>query len=321
MESAKNLEIHYYFKDNSHSMDAFVRNKCETEILAIAKEIASTLGVKIKIESLAYDEGGLRDIWKIIGVNNTQIAIVVSVLALILSQMPKTDAETEQLQKELLKFSVEEKRLQVQKLKRELANEFPNDSTINKAARIIEQDYKIVTRKSNFYKKISHYDKVEKLGVNIRDQENNPLQEEIVIPKENFKRCILASNILPSIVDEKADIEIVAPVLKESNAHWKGMYKDEPISFSMSDKDFKEAVLNKTVSFKSGTNIICVLKVRRKLDEVGEVVITGYKVDTVLEKNDTGLFEETAQGKQYRYETKMRDSQQELFNEIEPTSA
>ena len=35
---ASKMELHYFFSDRSHQMDAFIRNRCETELLAIIKE-------------------------------------------------------------------------------------------------------------------------------------------------------------------------------------------------------------------------------------------------------------------------------------------
>ena len=40
---ANYLEFHYKFKDDSHSMNAIVFNKCEGEILAILKELSQKL--------------------------------------------------------------------------------------------------------------------------------------------------------------------------------------------------------------------------------------------------------------------------------------
>ncbi|WOG27643.1 hypothetical protein [Endozoicomonas sp. 8E] len=320
MELARKLELHYYFNDESHSMDAFVRNKCETEILAVIKEVAETLEIKIRVESEAHKEGGLRDIWKFTGDNNAQIALVVSVVALILSQVPKTDSETEKLQKELLQLSIQEKKLQIEKLKKEIKENELSDNAVEAAKKITNKSYKVIARKSNFYKKLSHYDKVSNLGVSSLDHDGLNVGCQEIIPKSKFKRFILASNNLPTHTDENASVEIIAPVLKESNAHWKGLYKDEPISFSMQDKEFKEAVLNKSVSFQHGSTIVCVLKIRRKLDEAGEITVTGHAVDTVLEKIEKGVSKETTQGRQYRYARKMQDSQHELSLEPEEST-
>lgn len=56
------FQIHYYFDDNSHSMNAFVRNNMEKDLLNLISEIGKTLNIEIKIESEAKEEGGLIDI-------------------------------------------------------------------------------------------------------------------------------------------------------------------------------------------------------------------------------------------------------------------
>jgi hypothetical protein len=90
MDSPSRLEIHYFLKDNSHTMDALVRNKCEAEFLAIAYEAISELGLNISIDSEVFKEGGLRDVWKMIGENSAQLALLVSLTALVLTLVPSS---------------------------------------------------------------------------------------------------------------------------------------------------------------------------------------------------------------------------------------
>lgn len=59
-EQANKLELHYYFRDNSHSMDAFIRNQCEKELLYIYKEVLSLFDIDAEVESEAFDEGGFK---------------------------------------------------------------------------------------------------------------------------------------------------------------------------------------------------------------------------------------------------------------------
>ncbi len=37
------LELHYYLENDFHSMDAFVKNKAEAELLKVFKEISEIL--------------------------------------------------------------------------------------------------------------------------------------------------------------------------------------------------------------------------------------------------------------------------------------
>lgn len=313
--AANKLELHYYFGDLSHSMDARIRNKCESEFLAIVSEISSQLAIKVHIDSEALAEGGVKEIWKFVGKNSGQIALILSILSLILSRIPITDQELEKLQKEELQLSIEEKRLNIEKLKREANSGQLPDKSLEEAVKILDKNYKVVTRRSNFYKCLGTYDKVKKIGLTPLDCHSKPIQKEAQIQRADFSRFVLKSNGLEPKTIENASIEIVSPVLKEGNYKWRGIYLGEPISFSMKDKDFKINVLNEKEVFRHGSTIECVLIINRKLDEIGDVIITGYSVDTVLSKTDGVTTNHTSQGKKYIYEKEQLAAQIELFND------
>jgi hypothetical protein len=313
MDSPSRLEIHYFLKDNSHTMDALVRNKCEAEFLAIAYEVISELGLNISIDSEVFKEGGLREVWKMMGKNSAQLAFLVSVVALGLTQVPSKDAELVDLEKQHMQLSIEEKKLTIEKLKKELEKGNASTESVNTAVRVIDGSYKVLTRKSNFYKNLSLYEKVTQLGVSSIDDNGRYISDEIIVPRSQFSRFILSSHELKPVVDENAVIEIVAPVLKEGRAKWKGIYNEGHISFAMNDKTFKQSVLMKQTRFTNGSGILCVLKINQKLNEVGEVVSAGYVVDTVLEQIESGVNTETSQGRNYRFTKSKEGSQRQLF--------
>ena len=67
MEKNKELEIlqlHYYLSGHSHSMDAKIYNKVESELLKIIEEVSNVLDLEILIEIQALEEGGLKAIYK-----------------------------------------------------------------------------------------------------------------------------------------------------------------------------------------------------------------------------------------------------------------
>jgi hypothetical protein len=312
--SAEKLELHYYFNDSSHSMNALVRNHCEAEFLAIAIEISKELNLSIQLESEAYREGGLKEIWKAIDNNSVQASLLISVIAIVSSRIPLSDPELDDLQKQNLRLSIEEKQLRIKKLKTELKNEEVSVKTVEKVAEALETNLKIVTRKSNFYKQLNRYNKVDKIGFSALDSNNCPVSDEHTVFRNNFKNFIIHSHNLTPIVVEDALIEIVAPVLKEGRYKWKGVYDNEAISFSMNDKDFNFDVLNEVISFKHGTTIECVLLIHQKLDETGEIQITGHSVSTVIRKIDSGEELETLQGKKYIFNKKQTEAQTDLFS-------
>lgn len=316
MKTASKLELHYYFNDSSHSMDAYIRNKCEAEILALIRDVAIALDLEIKLDSEALQEGGLKNIWKALGKNAGQISLILTIL-LALMEIQQNYFNEDEMNVELKNLSIEEKKLTIQKLKNELENGEVKPHTIKEATNLINLDFKILTRKSNFFKQLDSYDKITMLGVNTLTLDNEPTGEEKIILKQDFYRYILRTDELPDEIIENAEIEIISPVIKEGRYKWKGIYLNEPINFAMNDSDFKNEVLTKQVSFQHGAIIQCVLKIGKELDETGEIIIKGYSVTTVLSKIDGNVVNETPQGKRYKYAKKFKEGQNELFKNEE----
>lgn len=327
MTEADRFQIHYYLANDSHAMDAFVRNRCEAELLAIFQEVCSTLGTSITIESVPFDQGGLRETWKVYGENSVQINTTLTILALLisiantaLSRMPVSDPEKDQREKAIQQLTIEEKRLAIEekrlaleKLRKEMKEGHPSPETIESAAKATELNLKIQSRRSNFYKQLSTYEKVTAVGFSALDADGQEVVKEHLVPRADFNKYVLIDNNLPTEAVEGAAIEIVAPVLKEGNYKWKGIYDGEPITFSMADAEFKNAVLQEQVAFQHGSCISCILHIHRKFNEIGEIDITGYSVVTVLNKTDGGTTMETPQGKRHRAYKKFIQDQQLLF--------
>ena len=141
------LELHYFFNDDdkSHSMDAITRNKCEHELLQIISTISKELGISIKTETEAYEEGGLKEFYTFIGTSEGQAImalanLTVTVLGIILSRIPLKKTK---LDKKEQRLSIEEKKLNIKLLKRELeVKKIDNPNiTIEKIMRINFYNY------------------------------------------------------------------------------------------------------------------------------------------------------------------------------------
>lgn len=180
------LQMHYYLENGSHSMDAIARNKCESEVLAIVQEIAKVLNTQIVIEAEAWKEGGLRDIWAFTNANAAVISVIVSIAGIVISRIPTTDPELEQLQKEDLKLSILERRINLAKLRKEVEEDKVTQDTVEKVASLVDTNYKVVTRKSNFYKQLNNTPKITKVGINGLDKEERKL-----LKKQWFNVAIL----------------------------------------------------------------------------------------------------------------------------------
>lgn len=309
------LELHYHLRDESHSMDALVRNKCEAEILAAFTQIAQQLGVEVYLESTAYREGGLKEIWSFLGSNTAPLTLLLAIIVLVFSRYPTSDPETEALNKEVLKLTIEEKKLNLQKMKRELGDQKPAVNVVSDAATAIEGDLKVATRRSNFYRGLIGYEKVTAVGFTQLPEHQNVVLDEKQVQRADFFKFIQVTDRLPVEVIDEASIEIVAPVLREGSYQWKGQYDNQPINFAMLDEEFKSSVLLRKVSFQHGSTIKCILNIHRKFDEVGDIKITGYSVATVLSKSDEGTVEETLQGKRHRFDRKKAAGQGKLFEQ------
>lgn len=307
---AEHFELHYYLRDGSHSIDALVRNKCEMEILGAVIEIAKQLGIPVQIETEAYAEGGLKELWRFLGKNQVQLTLLITAAALVFSRFPVKDAELDSLDKEQKRLEIEKTRLEIEELRKRSGQTSAVDKA-EAAAEIVANNPKIHVRRSNYYRHLLDYPKVERVGFR---PDGTTRGQELVVERSDFYRFVMRSDKLPPEVDENALIEVLAPVLAEGNYQWRGYYRGKPISFAMLDPAFKAAILAKEVHFQHGSRIRCILQIHRKLDEVGEILTTGYSVPTVLDVSEDGAtFAETPQGRASRHTRAVRDGQQQLF--------
>jgi len=299
------IELHYFFSDDSHTMDATIRNKCEHEYLEIIKQISEVLNIELSIESEAYLEGGLKE-WLTVKIKKYPIlsVIVSGVLINVISTPLITDNELVELQKQELRLSIEH-------LKQELQEDEKTVPTINieNLTLVLNNDIKIIKHKSNFYKNLSSYSKVTKIETAVLSETNEPIEKPNSIERSEFSKFILVSDDLPAIIDDGAVIEIISPVLKRGSYKWKGLYKGEIIDFYMKDAVFKESVIQDREPFVNGTFIECVLEISQKIDDFGEVKNSSYSVLTVIKKDDGEATILTKQGKKYKAEQKAKEQQ------------
>lgn len=313
MEISKKIELHYYFNNDSHTMDAIIRHECEKELLSIYKEVIDMLDINVKIESEAFSEGGLKEVWKFLGENSQQLTLLVTVLVAVYSRIPVENKELVHLQIENLKLDNEIKKNDLKKIKNDIKiDEAITEDIIEKVIKKLDSDYKIVWHKSNFYKRLKYYPKVIKFSTQKLDENNSPLDEPNNVHREKFSSFILKSDTFPPLVDEVAVIDIISPVLKHGKFNWKGIYNGEIISFEMKDSIFKDAVLNREIEFTNGTAIKCVLCRNRKIDDFGVIQTVNNVVLTVIEVVTSSSTIETSQGKKYYKDKELRKNQLSL---------
>jgi hypothetical protein len=293
---AEKLELHYFFDDESHFMDAFIRNKCEADLLAVTRELAEKLGLHVDLDAEALAEGGLVELLKIQVANHPALsAVFIGVLINVLSNQLTTDRELVALQKE-------ECRLQIEKLKYELqkTNAVVAVRSTEATTNILFESHVILKRRSNFYAGMISCQKISALDWVGLDSKNQPTDKRKSIKRDDFHKFLLTSDELEPIIDQEATIGIIAPVLKTGKYKWRGIYKNESISFSMQDAEFKEQVRAGDIPFVNGTCIDCVLTISRKLDESGIEQVSGYTVTVVAKVHDEEASVITLQGKRYK---------------------
>jgi hypothetical protein len=267
------LEVHYYLNDGRHSMNAFVRNKAEKDLLDALIRIGKILDSELEIETEAYKEGGLIE-WLVIGLPALHY-LSPAINNIIVHYFTK-DADLEELDKRIKEETLTNLQLdniaKIKELEKDIDNKLDNK---------LVQKYV-----SNFYKRINGYKKVERIG--FKDIESD--LEEIIVDRKYFKNFILEDNVTLE-EDDDAMIEIISPVLKEGKYNWRGKYKGEKVDFSMGDSRFKQEVIEGKHTFLNGSLISCHLQIKTTFDEFGDEKRKSYSVQRVYGTQELELGE------------------------------
>lgn len=313
-ENVNRVEIHYYFSDESHSMNALIRNKCESYLLGILKEISSVINGRLLIETEAFAEGGLREKYVLKGKNEFLRAFAASVFHFVLPVEVNIEKVVSEENKQETKQRIEKLRNDLKEYQRD--NDYKID--MENAAILFSSNLKIIKLKSNFFRQINNSEKVTKVSVRLVDTEGNYTSKANTINRKRFNTYMLVADTLKPERDEAALIEIISPVLKTGSYKWRGIYvqSGKTINFAMKDNDFKNDVISQSIPFKNGTRIECILESTRKMNEFGETVVTGYSVITVNKKVDDQVVVETTQGKTARKKKEVQMQQLDLFGSL-----
>lgn len=269
----QSIKIHYYFDDDSHSMDAFVRNKMEKEYLELFYEIGKKLGVELRVESKARNEGGLIE----------NIDLVLNLKSVILGGLVFLAPSINKLFFYYLSQAHKKEKIEIQKLIRDMekeddAEKQKNSEFIKKTIEEIFEDPKFKKRLSNIYCSAEQYPKIKKIGYAINTE------NEFLVHREDFQSFII-SEYERKINDSKAIIEIIAPVLRLGKSKWVGVYKGEKIDFAMDDLLFKEEIAEGLHNFQNGSSILCNLQIKETIDENSKHVIK--RIYSVLDVEET----------------------------------
>lgn len=316
------FEVHYWFNDDSHLMDAFIQNKCEYELLGIVKEIARQFEVEILIETAPLENGGLRRWFRIITrEENRKATITTAVLTTLLTILLTTpiakitekgiDKLFEDKEEQLLDHKIKEAQLKNLELEN---SKLEREAEREEQVKSLSENTVIKKKKSGYYEALKSYPKVIQVSYVVHDESKN---YNVVVPRESFEDYILSTDDLDPIIIEDAIIEIISPVLKKGHYKWMGIFKGEIINFNMQSNEFKTLVQSREVEFKNGTSINCILRQRKKIDNEGQVKTVGYDVIQVNSyfENDNPV--ETTEGRKYRQRREADRQQLGLFDKPE----
>lgn len=251
------LKIHYYFNDDSHSMDALVRHKMEKEYLDLFIEIGKTLGYELKLESEARQEGGL--IESLSFFVDFKIGIAAALYFAPTFNRLACYYLTGQHKKDKIEIQLQEEKLKQERLKSSLLeNQEIEDQ--EQYIKKLSENPKIRRKLSNFYKEVSKCSKIQKIGYSTNKENETFIQrtEFANFIVEDFDREYKKAGVT---------IEIISPVLSEAKNKWRGVYGGNKIDFTIDDPIFKEEVVNGMHNFQNGSAIICDLKIKEIFDE------------------------------------------------------
>lgn len=266
---SQRFQVHYYFDDESHSMNAFVRNRAEKDLLEAVKRISELLETPLEIQTEAYQEGGLIETI-VLAWAGTSVLKYFSPAINDIVKYHFTKSKTDD--------SIKEETLKSLKLDNSI-KELDYEAKWQKAL----EDKLARRHVSNYYTKINAYEKVEKVGF----KNLSAKTDELVIPRSKFKDFILIDE-KTVIEDDDAEIEIISPVLKEGTFNWRGTYKEQKIDFSLGDSKFKSEVTHGQHQFASGFLMNCQLQITTTFDEFGDEKRRSYSVRKVYAIKDSG---------------------------------
>ncbi len=293
------LELRYYFNDKFSYIDALTKHRCEKEVLALLRSLADMLDVKMTVYSEHVATEGFREVWSVAGEHPRPISIVLNLFmqiwvrpSLLVGGQPVTDrslADEEKMQREIAA------------LRRALRLKTPGAVASRGLVEQLCSMPRICKCKSNFYESLRGYPRATKYTLRELNAAGNSRSGSLEVKREQFDSFILRSDDLSPVIDQKATIEIISPVLKDARFRWKGIYNKggETIDFYMSDEAFKKEMFEEKIAFKSGMCIDCVLEIQRKMSEMGDIVHISYTVTTVIRTRFDKLEILTPQGKRH----------------------
>lgn len=262
------IVFHYYLSDGSHQMGAISRNKCEQEMLNVFLELCEDYGVYSEILSLARQEGGIKDVWRVISSNANGITAIAAVVALFFAGATyfenRPDEEKKRLEKCLLKLQIQD--LSKKKLKNSQDCDFEEGVSGVAALNDLENNKKALLSRSAFFKSLDSEKSVEKFGAS----SNLIGAGEFHVGKNDFQRLLIPAPRKEIQPVDYVEISLISPVFRSRKYKWRGLVGDNVINFKISDRSFNRLVKNQKFGFKNGDVLECSMKIKGDVDYFGD---------------------------------------------------
>lgn len=325
--NSNTVELHYYFTDQEHRIDAFVQNRCEHELLTLMKELTKYFEFEFLIETELTQSGGIRKFFKIKPNNLSKkdkkqidVAVCTAICTALITSflINPLSIPVTKIVSNLMDRIFEDKELA--EIEKEKAKEELKSLKLDniKKQQEIESNAQLRISRSNFYEILNEYERLDSVEFLEEDEQKNRAIVYQRIPQIDFEKYIIQQDTLEDEIVENAMVAIVSPVLskKTKNIKWRGYYNGELIPLIMKSEEFVTSVDEGLIEFKNGFIINCNLRIEREKkkddDEKRRYIITEVISYIINEK----VFE-TMEGKRYKQTKKDEaDTQYLPFDEL-----
>lgn len=307
------LQLHYFLNDKDlHSMNARVHNECAKQFIQAIALLNKYLDEPIELEVFAKNEGGVKDLYKIIVKNPLLLIVITALITSAVNQFFTSNFSPAINHTEETKNRLEN----LLKIKEAIKSGTLSSEEFDYIA---ENDKDLKKIKSNFFRSAKKEKRIDSIEVDAIKQENQTVFEKVTINSDDFDKCILPAELKSTITETDAKIHIVAPVLIQGRKDfWKGIYNGVPIEFRVSDKVFLENVYQHIIKFSNGTFINCSMKVTKTTSTIDDSEKISINVFDIVSYGDEENFR-TVYKRKNRIETTSNNenSTPSLFAEIE----
>jgi len=307
------LQLHYFLNDKDlHSMNARVHNECAKQFIQAIALLNKYLDEPIELEVFAKNEGGVKDLYKIIVKNPLLLIIITALITSAVNQFFTSNFSPAINHTEETKNRLEN----LLKIKEAIKSGTLSSEEFDYIA---ENDKDLKKIKSNFFRSAKKEKRIDSIEIDAIKQENQTVFEKVTINSDDFDKCILPAELKSTITEADAKIHIVAPVLIQGRKDfWKGIYNGVPIEFRVSDKVFLENVYQHIIKFSNGTFINCSMKVTKTTSTIDDSEKISINVFDIVSYGDDENFR-TVYKRKNRIETTSNNENltPSLFAEIE----